>query len=233
MVTITIDGQRIEAAEGERVLEVARRNDIFIPSLCFLEGLTINGSCRLCMVQVDGGRLPQMACATPVREGMEVVTNTEALRNQQRMLLQLLFASGQHVCAVCEANGYCELQALAQRLGMTHIMLSPRWPMAQVDLTHEHYGYDINRCVMCQRCIRACEEIEGAGVWAIRGHHSEERILPGLSGKWGEADNCTNCGKCVMACPTGALFDKQVATAEMKKDCGLLVRLVEHRERLS
>lgn len=229
--TITIDGNVITAGEGETILEVACREQIFIPTLCYLDGLSIAGSCRMCMVHIEGQANEAAACATVVRDGMVIETDNEQLRQQRQMVLQWLFAAGQHVCAVCEANGSCELQALAQRLGVTDMYLPHRRQMVDVDLSHPRFGFDPNRCVLCTRCVRACAEIEGAAIWKVIGRGSDAHISANCNGTWGGAIDCTQCGKCVLACPTGALFDKTKSTGEMKKDCALLARIKAHREK--
>jgi bidirectional [NiFe] hydrogenase diaphorase subunit len=118
----------------------------------------------------------------------------------------MLFTEGNHVCAVCIANGDCELQDLAVAVGMDHSRLPYRFPQRGVDLSHPRFGLDHNRCVLCTRCVRVCDEVEGAHVWDVgwRGEHC--RIIAGLDQPWGEVASCTHCGKCVQVCPTGALF---------------------------
>jgi bidirectional [NiFe] hydrogenase diaphorase subunit len=230
MLQLTIDHQVVSAREGETILEAARRHQKFIPGLCHLDGLSPVGSCRLCLVEVEGQPGQVTACTTKVQDEMVVTTCSDRLRSQQRMLLQMLFASGYHVCAVCESNGACELQALAYRLGVTHLQFEQRRAVQPLDLSHDRYGFDPNRCVLCTRCVRACSEVEGAGIWTVMERGSESIVAPGSGDNWAAAVDCTQCGKCVAACPTGALFDKRVSTAEMKKDCAILERLKQHQE---
>ena len=122
-VTLKIDGQDLSAREDETLIEVCRENKIPIPSLCWMEGLSVVGACRLCVVEVDGGPRLQAACSTRVREGMEVQTNTEKLQRYRRTLVELLFAERNHVCSVCVSNGHCEIQWLAQNCGVDHVRM--------------------------------------------------------------------------------------------------------------
>jgi len=215
--TLTIDGKEVSAREGETILQVARENGIDIPTLCYLEGLEPIGACRLCLVEVKGINRLVPACVTQVEEGMEVVTNSERLIKYRRMILELLFSERNHTCSVCVVNGHCELQRLAQRLGATHIRFPYRYPNLPIDASHERFVIDHNRCVLCTRCVRVCDEIEGAHVWDVMGRGINSRIIADLNQPWGTSEVCTSCGKCVHVCPTGALFEKGKAIAEMEK----------------
>jgi len=215
--TLTIDGKEVSAREGETILQVARENGIDIPTLCYLEGLEPIGACRLCLVEVKGINRLVPACVTQVEEGMEVVTNSERLIKYRQMILELLFSERNHTCSVCVVNGHCELQRLAQRLGVTHIRFPYRYPNLPIDASHERFVVDHNRCVLCTRCVRVCDEIEGAHVWDVMGRGINSRIIADLNQPWGTSEVCTSCGKCVHVCPTGALFEKGKAVAEMEK----------------
>jgi bidirectional [NiFe] hydrogenase diaphorase subunit len=215
--TLTIDGKEVSAREGETILQVARENGIDIPTLCYLEGLEPIGACRLCLVEVKGINRLVPACVTQVEEGMEVVTNSERLIKYRQMILELLFSERNHTCSVCVVNGHCELQRLAQRLGVTHIRFPYRYPNLPIDASHERFVIDHNRCVLCTRCVRVCDEIEGAHVWDVMGRGINSRIIADLNQPWGTSEVCTSCGKCVHVCPTGALFEKGKAVAEMEK----------------
>jgi bidirectional [NiFe] hydrogenase diaphorase subunit len=215
--TLTIDGRDVSANADQTILSVARENDIQIPTLCHMEGLTPIGACRLCLVEVKGSNKLHAACVTEVLEGMEVSTNSERLLNYRRMLLELLFVARNHICSVCVSNGHCELQSLAQKLGIDHIHFPYRYPKLKVDLSHDRFGMDNNRCIRCARCIRVCAEIEGAHTWDLMGRGDDSKIVCDLNEPWGASESCTSCGKCVHVCPTGALFDKGKSSAEMTK----------------
>lgn len=224
VITLTIDGREVGAQTNQTILEVARENGIFIPTLCHLEGLTPIGACRLCIVEVAGSNKLLPACVTRVTEGMVVTTASERLTRYRRLTIEFLFASGNHVCAVCVSNGHCELQSMGQRLGMDHLTVPYRYPRLRMDASHERFVQDDNRCVLCQRCVRVCEEIEGAHTWDIMGRGIDARVITDLDQPWGESSTCTSCGKCVHVCPTGALSQKGVATAEMKKKTHFLTQ---------
>ena len=204
--TLKIDERDFSARQDETILDVARQNDIFIPTLCDLKGLSSVGACRLCLVEVKGNNKLVAACVTRVEEGMEVTTQSERLQRYRRNLLELLFTERNHICSVCVSNGHCELQTLAQKLDITHVHFRYRYPQLQVDASHERFSVDHNRCILCSRCVRVCDEIEGAHTWDVMGRGIEASVITDLAEPWGTSQTCTGCGKCVHVCPTGALF---------------------------
>ena len=216
VVTMTINGTEIAVEEGKTILEAAREHGVEIPTLCHLDGLCDVGSCRLCVVEVDGGR-QQAACMAGVREGMEVVTENDTLHEQRRTVIEMLFAERNHQCAVCVANNHCELQDHARDLGMRHVDLPTVEPKLEIDASHPLFGIDHNRCIMCTRCVRVCDEVEGAHTWDVMGRGLDARVVTDLGTPWGESPTCTSCGKCVQVCPTGALFEKGRSVAEGAK----------------
>jgi bidirectional [NiFe] hydrogenase diaphorase subunit len=145
------------------------------------------------------------------------------------MILELLLAERNHVCSVCVSNNHCELQALAQRLGVTHVRFPYSYPKAQTDLTHRQFVLDQNRCILCTRCVRVCAEVEGAHVWDVAGRGIGSRLVCELNRNWAESRYCTSCGKCVQSCPTGALAVKGFAAEEMVKRTETITRLAEAR----
>lgn len=229
--TLTIDGQPVSAAEEQTVLEAAREAGIDIPTLCHLEGMSPVGACRLCLVEIAGIHRLLPACATRVAEGMVVNTQSERLRNYRRMVLELLLAERNHVCAVCVSNGHCELQDLARHLGIDHVRFEYCHPQFGLDTTHRLFGKDDNRCVLCTRCVRACWYIEGAGTLNVGGRGSKSRIITDLNAPWGDSETCTSCGKCIQSCPTGALFSKGATVGEMQRDRSRLEYIVTAREK--
>ena len=184
----------------------------------------------MCVVEVAGSNKLLAACATACAEGMQVTTATPRLAAYRKLILEMLFSERNHVCAVCVSNGHCELQTMAQKLGVTHIHLPYRYPDLSVDSSHDRFRMDHNRCILCTRCVRVCDEIEGAHTKDVEGRGIKSFIINDLEQPWDEAESCTACGKCVHVCPTGALTDKGTAVAEMLKRRQFLPYLTQMRE---
>lgn len=229
VVTFRIDDREVSAREDETVLQVARDNGIFIPTLCYLEGISAWGACRLCLVEISGTSKLLAACATHVAQDMEVKTSTPRVLAHRRTILELLFSERNHVCSVCVANGKCELQNLAQRCGVDHIRVPYRYPELPLDLSNDLFRLDPNRCVLCTRCVRVCDEIEGAHTWDVMGRGIECQVITDLKTPWGESESCTSCGKCVHVCPTGALTQRGTAIAEVHRHRDFLPYLTQMR----
>lgn len=231
--TLKIDGRDVGARADETILEVARENNIFIPTLCNVDGLTPIGACRMCLVEIKGSNRLLPACVTHVQEGMEVITNSEQLQTYRRLILELIFSERNHNCAVCVSNGHCELQALAQKIGMTHVHFPYLFPHLKVDASNLRFVIDHNRCILCTRCVRVCDEIEGAHTWDVLGRGIDARVITDLNQEWGTSETCTSCSKCVHICPTGALFEKGKSVTEMAKRQQFLAYLTLMRSKKS
>jgi bidirectional [NiFe] hydrogenase diaphorase subunit len=228
-LSIRIDGEYVAAQEGQTILEVARASGKYIPTLCWLESISSVGACRLCIVEVSGVNRLLPACTTPVQDGMSVTTQSEKLQHYRRIALEFLFSERNHQCAVCVSNNHCELQAMAQKMGVTNVRYPYAFPKLPVDLSHPRYVLDHNRCILCTRCVRVCAEVEGAHVWDVSGRGIRSMVVCDMNRPWGEAQNCTNCGKCVQVCPTGAMAEKGFAVEEMVKHDRNVTRLAARR----
>jgi len=228
--TLRIDGRDCSARPDETILDVARENKIPIPHMCELEGLSTVGACRLCLVEVKGSNKLLPSCVTHVEEGMEVTTTSERLAHYRKMIVELMFTERNHICSVCVSNGHCELQTMAQKLDITHVRFPYRYPQADVDASHDRFVLDHNRCILCTRCVRVCDEIEGAHTLDIMGRGIESRVITDLNQPWGSSETCTGCGKCVQVCPTGALVEQGRSVAEMEKRRNFLPYLTLMRE---
>jgi bidirectional [NiFe] hydrogenase diaphorase subunit len=175
--TLTIDGTLCTARAEDTVLAAARDAGIRIPTLCQLDGVTPHGGCRVCLVEVAGQNRLYPACTTQVWEGMDVRSSTPKLQEYRKMIVELLFAERNHVCSVCVANGHCELQTLAYSLGVNHVRFEYQSPELPVDVSHERFGVDHNRCILCTRCVRTCDQIEGAHTWDVMGRGGHSRVI--------------------------------------------------------
>jgi bidirectional [NiFe] hydrogenase diaphorase subunit len=160
---------------------------------------------------------------------MAITTDSERLHRYRRTIVELLFAERNHVCSVCVSNGHCELQTLAQKCGVDHVRVPYRQARYEVDSSHLMFRLDHNRCVLCTRCVRVCDEIEGAHTWDVMGRGADCRVISDLARPWGESETCTGCGKCVQVCPTGALVKQGTSVGEMVKDQRFLPILARRR----
>ena len=229
--TLQVDGRMITALEGQTIFSASWDNGVRIPRLCHVGGLSDVAACRLCLVEIEGQKRLQPSCTTKVVEDMVVHTNTPALQAHRKLIVELLFAERNHVCSVCVMNGACELQDLAAELGVDHIRVKPQYPKLEVDYSHERFGLDHNRCILCTRCVRICDEVEGAHTWDVAGRGRNSKVICDLGEAWGASTTCTGCGKCVQVCPTGALVSKGKTVAEMRKDRSFLRYIVTAREK--
>jgi len=216
--TLTIDGRQVAGTVGQSILAVATENGVRIPTLCHLDGLSDVGACRLCLVEVAGSSRPRLACMTAAEDGMHVTAHNETLEQWRATVIEMLFLERNHICAVCVANRHCELQDLAVEHGVTHFELPAVYPDLDVDASHRLFAVDHNRCVLCTRCVRVCDEIEGAHTWDVMGRGLAARVVTDLGSAWGDSTTCTSCGKCVQVCPTGALFEKGRSVGEGSKE---------------
>lgn len=211
MITLTIDGQQIEVAEGTTVLNAARKAGIHIPTLCDHPHLKPYGGCRLCMVEIEGFRTLQASCTIPATNNMVVRTTSEQIKKARKFVLTLIFSERNHFCPYCQVSGSdCELQNAAYGEGMTHWPLQPNWQPYPVDASHPYFILEHNRCILCRRCIRACSELVGANTLGVEERGAKTFVIADLNVPLGES-SCVSCGMCVQVCPTGALIDRRSA----------------------
>jgi formate dehydrogenase major subunit len=211
MVQLTIDDKQVEVPEGTTVLRAAEIAGIKIPTLCDHKELTPYGGCRLCIVEVQGFRVPIASCTLPVNNGMVVKTQTDSLRKSRNFILSMFFSERNHLCPFCQVSGGdCELQNAAYHENMTHWPIEPGWNNFVVDTTHPYFVLDNNRCILCRRCVRACAEITGNFTLSVAERGAASTLVADANMPLGES-SCVKCGACVQVCPTGALIDRTSA----------------------
>jgi bidirectional [NiFe] hydrogenase diaphorase subunit len=229
-VTLKIDEVEVTVPEGTTILKAAKDSGIIIPTLCNLEGLTSYGGCRLCLVEIMGSPKLFPACATPVSTGMEVITQSNKLREYRKMAVQMLLAERTHICSVCVANDHCELQSLANQLGVDHVMFERNWTSEKIDSTHEFLVIDRNRCILCTRCLRVCDEIEGVHTLDLKLRGKDAQVIMDLDEHWGNSCSCTSCRKCAKVCPVGAIYiEGEPVSHTKRKDVAEFI--LERRQR--
>lgn len=210
MVNIVIDNVGLEIEPDATILEAAEKAHIKIPTLCYEEGLSIYGGCRLCVVEVEGERLLQPACATQVREGMVVKTHTPKIMEVRRNLFELIIASHyiscELNCLTCSRNNSCELRKVAELIGISEVRLRTLDKGYPIDSSSYSIVREPNKCITCGRCIRKCEEVQGIGIFTMA-NRGPATIVTTYENKGMGNVECTNCGQCIHACPTGALHE--------------------------
>ncbi|MGB9594758.1 MAG: molybdopterin-dependent oxidoreductase [Candidatus Poribacteria bacterium] len=217
-IKLIINGNEAIGEKGDSVLDVCKKNDIYVPTLCHHDSLTDTGACRLCLVEIEGQRGYRPACCTVADDGMVVKTDTDEIKRLRRSMIEFLFSERNHFCMFCEASGDCELQKVAYAHGIEHAKYDYAQPKVRLDSSRSYFVFDENRCILCQRCVRACSEIAGHNVLDLSGRSAETRIIADLDVPFGES-LCTSCGTCLQVCPTGALFDRAGAYLGRKEQC--------------
>lgn len=206
MVNIKINGKPVEVQEGKTILEAARENNIHIPTLCYLKDLNQIGACRMCLVEIKGARALQAACVYPVSEGLEIYTNSAKVRNARKATLELILSNHERKCLTCIRNRNCELQKLCEELGIEDIRYEGKNIEYELDTSSPSLVRDNNKCILCRRCVAACKN-QGISVIDCVERGFNTHIAPYFEKPINDAA-CIYCGQCIVACPVGALYEK-------------------------
>ena len=208
MIKINIDGREIEIEKGITVLQAARKAKIDIPTLCFLKDINAAGDCRMCIVEIEGRRGLVPSCNTMVEEGMKIKTNTPAINESRKVILDLILSSHNKKCLTCVRNGNCELQTLAEKFGMAEIEYPGQEVEPHIDDLSPSIVRDASKCIMCKRCVATCKNVQKISAIDVAGRGFKSHISTANEASLNDV-NCTNCGQCIQACPTGALREKE------------------------
>jgi len=206
-VNVTIDNVKLQVPANYTVLEAAREAGIYIPTLCFLKDINEIGACRMCVVEVNGARSLQAACVYPVSEGLEVKTNTPAVREARRVTLELILSNHDRSCLTCVRSGNCELQKLSKEMNVEEIRFDGDFKRRPLDAFSPSIVRDPNKCILCRRCVSMCKNVQTVAVIDAVGRGFETIISPAFEKSLNEVP-CVNCGQCITVCPVGALREK-------------------------
>ena len=210
-VTLEIDGFKVTVPEGTSIMRAAATIGIDIPKLCATDSIEPFGSCRLCVVQIEGGRGMPASCTTPAAEGLKVVTQNQKLADVRRGVMELYISDHPLDCLTCSANGDCELQDMAGAVGLREVRYKPIETHldAVKDESNPYFSFDPSKCIVCSRCVRACEETQGTFALTIAGRGFDSKVSPSQNQSFMDSE-CVSCGACVQACPTATLMEKSV-----------------------
>ncbi len=211
-VTLTIDGQTVTVPAGTSIMRAAAETGIQIPKLCASDNLEAFGSCRLCLVEIEGRRGHPASCTTPVEDGMVVRTETGKLHELRRNVMELYISDHPLDCLTCPANGDCELQDMAGVVGLRNVRYGfdgANHLDDAADASNPYFTYDPSKCIVCSRCVRACDDVQGTYALTVQARGFDSRIVAGQDDGF-LASDCVSCGACVQACPTSALIENTV-----------------------
>ncbi|MEN6357108.1 MAG: NADH-dependent [FeFe] hydrogenase, group A6 [Armatimonadota bacterium] len=203
-INLTINGQKLTAEQGDTILAAARKAGIYIPTLCYHSDLMPDGVCRVCSVEVKGQRTLCAACCYPVSDGMEVLTHTPRVREARKMIVELMLANHPQECLTCAKSGKCELQALAKEFGIQDIRFKGERKIWDKDQSSLSVIRDPEKCILCNRCVRTCDDIQSVAALHAANRGWNAVIVPGMGDELADVV-CVNCGQCINRCPTGAL----------------------------
>ena len=211
-VTLTIDGRAVTVPYGTSVMRAAAEQGTAIPKLCATDSLASFGSCRLCLVEIDGRRGTPASCTTPVEPGMIVHTQTPHLQKLRKGVMELYISDHPLDCLTCAANGDCELQDQAGAVGLRDVRYEPKAThLGQAkDHSNPYFDFDPSKCIACSRCVRACDEVQGTLALTVQGRGFDSKISAGMASDNFLGSECVSCGACVQACPTATLVEKKV-----------------------
>ena len=208
MINVTIDGKNYKIPENYTVLKACREAGVYVPTLCYLEGINQVGSCRLCLVEVERQKNLKASCVLPVAEGMVIKTNTKRVREARKVNLELLLSNHNRECTSCERSGNCELQRLSDEIGIRNIEFIGEKTVKPVDTSSPSIVRDPSKCILCGRCISVCSKVQGVSAIGFRNRGFRTTVGPIFDKGLGEVD-CINCGQCIINCPVGALKEKE------------------------
>jgi formate dehydrogenase major subunit len=212
LITLTIDGVEVTVPEGTSVMRAAAEANLKIPKLCATEQLEAFGSCRLCLVKIDGMRGLPASCTTPVAQGMRVTTQNEQIATVRRGVMELYISDHPLDCLTCPANGHCELQDMAGVVGLREVRYGYAGANhldAPKDTSNPYFTFDASKCIVCSRCVRACDEQQGTLALTIQGRGFESKVAASQGESFMDSE-CVSCGACVQACPTATLSEKSL-----------------------
>ncbi len=212
MVNLTINNKKIVAEEGQTILEAAKQNNILIPTLCYLEGVHKVGSCRICVVEVEGAKNLPASCMTEVREGMVVHTNSSVVQKERKLLYELMLSDHPKDCLNCSRNQSCEFQKLGELLQVGESRFEGEHSKAYLDETSPSIVRDSAKCILCRRCVTMCSQIQGVGILNVQNRGFKSVVSPAAELPLNTVD-CTYCGQCTTVCPVGALQEKDSIAA--------------------
>ena len=222
-LALTINGATVSGREGMTILEVAQENGIDIPTLCYLEDLPPVGACRLCVVEVEGSRTLVGSCHTPITEGMVIHTHSPKVLAARRLLVELMLASHPDNCLVCDEANRCELRKIAADLDIGLPRFRIRKHYYPLEDENPHIIRDMSKCILCRRCVAACQDIKGEKMFSIAYRGFDSKVIYGLDQPVGSKEACHDCDTCISLCPTGAL-SKPVKIGEEKQGTALFVK---------
>src|ERR1700678_2356182 len=212
MITLTIDGQSVTVPEGTSIMRAAMEAGPQIPKLCATDMVDAFGSCRMCLIEIEGRAGTPASCTTPAMQGLVVHTQTERLKRLRKGVMELYISDHPLDCLTCAANGDCELQDMAGAVGLRDVRYGyngDKHPNPGKDESNPYFTYDPSKCIVCSRCVRACEEVQGTFALTIAGRGFDSVVSPGMQEAF-LASECVSCGACVQACPTATLTEKSV-----------------------